>query len=79
MAKRERDSKGRFVASSTASTINRKASGRLKFDIVNLAPMPDIKERQYNLTSKEFYKFGEDNLFPQYLAELNPHSLFLVY
>jgi capsid portal protein len=74
VAKRERDSKGRFVANSTTSTINRKASGRLKFDIVNLAPMPDIKERQHNLTSKEIYEFGEDNLFPQYLAELKRKS-----
>ena len=74
MAKRERDSKGRFVASSTASTIRKKASGRVKFDIVNLAPMPDIKEKQYNLTSKEFYKFGDDNMFPQYLAELKRKS-----
>ena len=74
VSKRQRDSKGRFVASSTASTINRKASGRLKFDIVNLAPMPDIVERQYHLSSKEYYRFGEDNLFPQYLAELKRKS-----
>ena len=74
VAKRERDSKGRFVASSTTSTINRKASGRVKFDIVNLAPMPDILERQHNITTKEYYKFGDDNLFPQYLSELKRKS-----
>lgn len=74
MAERKRDSKGRFVASSTASTINKKATGRLKFDIVNLSPMPDIVERQYNITSKEYYKFGHDNLFPQYLSELKRKS-----
>lgn len=74
MAERKRDSKGRFVASSTASTINKKATGRLKFDIVNLSPMPDIVERQYNITSKEYYRFGDDNLFPQYLAELKRKS-----
>ena len=74
MAKRERDSVGRFVASSTSTTISKKASGRVKFDIVDLAPMPIFTEKQYNLTSKEFYKFGEDNLFPQYLAELKRKS-----
>ena len=74
MAERKRDSKGRFVASSTASTISKKASGRIRFDIVNLSPMPDIRERQHNITSKEYYRFGEDNLFPQYLAELKRKS-----
>jgi capsid portal protein len=74
VAERKRDSKGRFVASSTASTISKKASGRVRFDIVNLSPMPDIKERQHNITSKEYYRFGEDNLFPQYLAELKRKS-----
>jgi len=74
LAKRERDSVGRFVASSTSTTISKKASGRVKFDIVDLAPMPIFTEKQYNLTSKEFYKFGEDNLFPQYLAELKRKS-----
>jgi len=74
VAKRERDSKGRFIASSTASTINKKASGRLKFDIVNLAPMPNIVEKQRNITSKDYYKFGDDNLFPQYLSELKRKS-----
>ena len=74
MAERRRDSKGRFVASSTANTINKKATGKVRFDIVNLSPMPDIKERQYNITSKEYYRFGDDNLFPQYLAELKRKS-----
>jgi len=74
VAERKRDSKGRFVASSTASTISKKASGRIRFDIVNLSPMPDIRERQHNITSKEYYRFGEDNLFPQYLAELKRKS-----
>jgi len=74
VAERKRDSKGRFIASSTTSTISKKASGRVKFDIVNLSPMPDIKERQHNITSKEYYRFGEDNLFPQYLAELKRKS-----
>ncbi len=74
MAERKRDSKGRFVASSTASTISKKASGKIRFDIVNLSPMPDIRERQHNITSKEYYRFGEDNLFPQYLAELKRKS-----
>tara|TARA_B100000035_G_C21016232_1_gene561962 strand:- start:766 stop:2052 length:1287 start_codon:yes stop_codon:yes gene_type:complete len=74
VAERKRDSKGRFVASSTASTISKKASGKIRFDIVNLSPMPDIRERQHNITSKEYYRFGEDNLFPQYLAELKRKS-----
>lgn len=74
MAKRERDSKGRFVASTTSNALRKAASGKVKFDIVNLAPMPDIKETQREITSKEFYKFGDDNLFPQYLAELKRKS-----
>ncbi len=74
MAERKRDSNGRFVASATSKTIRQKATGKVKFDIVNLAPMPNILERQHNITSKEFYKFGDDNLFPQYLAELKRKS-----
>lgn len=74
MAKRERDSKGRFTANSTSDMIRRKASGRVKFDVVNLAPMPDFREKQREVTSKEIYKFGDDNLFPQYLAELKRKS-----
>lgn len=74
MAKRERDSIGRFTASSTSNKVSKAASGRIKFDIVDLAPMPSFVEKQYNLTSKEFYKFGDDNLFPQYLAELKRKS-----
>lgn len=74
MSKRQRDSKGRFVANATADTIRRNASGRVKFDIVNLAPMPNFMEKQRDITSKEFYKFGDDNLFPQYLAELKRKS-----
>ena len=74
MAERKRDSKGRFTASSTSNTIRQKATGKLRFDIVNLSPMPDIKERQHQISSKEYYRFGEDNLFPQYLAELKRKS-----
>lgn len=74
MTKRERDSKGRYVASATSDTIRRKASGRVKFDIVNLAPMPKFAEVSREISSKEFYKFGDDNLFPQYLAELKRKS-----
>tara|TARA_R110002096_G_scaffold111202_6_gene242843 strand:+ start:9607 stop:10884 length:1278 start_codon:yes stop_codon:yes gene_type:complete len=74
LAKRERDSIGRFTASSTSNKVSKAASGRIKFDIVDLAPMPSFVEKQYNLTSKEFYKFGDDNLFPQYLAELKRKS-----
>ena len=74
MAKRQRDSKGRFVASAMSDTIKRKASGRVKFDIVNLSPMPNFMEKNREITSKEFYKFGDDNLFPQYLAELKRKS-----
>jgi len=73
VTKRKRDSKGRFVANSS-DVINRKATGKVKFDIVNLAPMPNFIEKQYNLTSKEYYRFGDDNLFPQYLAELKRKS-----
>ena len=74
MAKRERDSKGRYVASSTESTIRKKANGRVKFDIVNLAPMPNFVEGHREVASKDFHKFGDDNLFPQYLAELKRKS-----
>ena len=73
MTKRKRDSKGRFVGNAS-DVINRKATGKVKFDIVNLAPMPDFVERQEKLTSKEFHRFGDDNLFPQYLAELKRKS-----
>lgn len=73
LAERKRDSKGRFTPSAS-DTIRKKASGKVKFDIVNLAPMPNIVERQHNITSKEYYKFGDDNLFPQYLAELKRKS-----
>lgn len=62
------------MASSTSNTIRQKATGKLRFDIVNLSPMPDIKERQYQISSKEYYRFGDDNLFPQYLAELKRKS-----
>ena len=74
MAKRERDSNGRFVASTTSKALTKAASGKVKFDIVNLAPMPEIRETQREITSKEFYRFGDDNLFPQYLAELKRKS-----
>ena len=73
MAKRERDTNGRFVAN-TSDTLRRKATGKVTFDVVNLAPMPNFTERERNITSKEFYRFGEDNLFPQYLAELKRKS-----
>lgn len=73
MAERKRDSKGRFIPSAS-DTIRKKASGKVKFDIVNLAPMPNILERQHDITSKEYYRFGDDNLFPQYLAELKRKS-----
>jgi capsid portal protein len=74
VAKRERDSNGRFVASTTSKALTKAASGKVKFDIVNLAPMPEIRETQREITSKEFYRFGDDNLFPQYLAELKRKS-----
>lgn len=73
MAKRERDTNGRFVAS-TSDTVRRKATGKVTFDVVNLAPMPNFTEQEKTITSKEFYKFGDDNLFPQYLAELKRKS-----
>lgn len=73
LAERKRDSKGRFIPSAS-DTIRKKASGKVKFDIVNLAPMPNILERQHDITSKEYYRFGDDNLFPQYLAELKRKS-----
>ncbi len=73
MAKRERDSKGRFV-NKTSDTINRKATGKLKFDVVSLGSMPNFLERERVVEGKGFYKFGDDNMFPQYLAELKRKS-----
>ena len=73
MAKRERDSKGRFV-NKTSDTINRKATGKLKFDVVSLGIMPNFLERERAVEGKGFYKFGDDNMFPQYLAELKRKS-----
>ena len=73
MGKRERDSKGRFV-NKTSDTINRKATGKLKFDVVSLGSMPSFLERERVITDKGFYRFGDDNLFPQYLAELKRKS-----
>tara|TARA_B110000902_G_C14283823_1_gene577926 strand:- start:2298 stop:3581 length:1284 start_codon:yes stop_codon:yes gene_type:complete len=73
VTKRQRDSNGRFVAQASNSSI-RKPTGKVKFDIVNLAPMPSFAENQTDLNFKEFHKFGDDNLFPQYLAELKRKS-----
>tara|TARA_B110001469_G_scaffold46647_1_gene45609 strand:+ start:10449 stop:11717 length:1269 start_codon:yes stop_codon:yes gene_type:complete len=73
VAKRERDSKGRFV-NKTSDTINRKATGKLKFDVVSLGSMPNFLERERVVEGKGFYKFGDDNMFPQYLAELKRKS-----
>ena len=73
MGTRERDSKGRFVANAS-DAIRKQASGRVKFDIVDLAPMPVFTEVEREINNKDFYKFGEDNLFPQYLAELKRKS-----
>lgn len=73
MAKRERDSKGRFV-SKTSDTISRKAKGKLKFDVVNLGRMPNFLEKERTIEDKGFYRFGDDNMFPQYLAELKRKS-----
>jgi capsid portal protein len=73
VAKRERDSKGRFV-NKTSDTINRKATGKLKFDVVSLGRMPNFLERERVVEGKGFYKFGDDNMFPQYLAELKRKS-----
>ena len=36
--------------------------------------MPNFIEKHRQITSKEFHKFGDDNLFPQYLAELKRKS-----
>jgi len=73
VAKRERDSKGRFV-NKTSDIINRKATGKLKFDVVSLGSMPNFLERERVVEGKGFYKFGDDNMFPQYLAELKRKS-----
>ena len=74
VTKRKRDSKGRFV-SNASDVINRKATGKVKFDIVNLSPMPQFVEKERDVhASTSYYRFGDDNLFPQYLAELKRKS-----
>ena len=54
--------------------IRKKAKGLFKFDIVSLSNPVVYLEKDESSVNTEYYPFGDDNLFPQYLTELKRKS-----
>jgi capsid portal protein len=64
---------GGGVKTSTKKLIEQKANGRLRFEVINLASNINFTENKTN-PNTDWYPFGNDNLFPQYLADLKRKS-----
>jgi hypothetical protein len=61
-------------SSTTEQKLKEKAKGKIRFEVVNLASAPNFVEMKSSSVSTDWYPFGDDNLFPQYLAELKRKS-----
>ena len=64
---------GGGVKTTTKKLIEQKAKGKLRFEVVNLASNISFTEDKTE-PHTDWYPFGKDNLFPQYLADLKRKS-----